>query len=156
MSSTSGARPASLPPAVRALFASLASLVSLASLAAAPTAVRAAGPGDVDRAEIAFQLGNDDAARKDYRAALAHYFESNALAPNRAVLYNIARCYDLLGEPVEAYRYYLEHLALAQPGDKLAESSREALARLASSVALLEVASDPPGATIYLDRKELG
>lgn len=137
----------------RALGLSLiASVLALGS----PEGARAAGPGDVDRAEIAFQLGNEAVLRRDFRNALQHYFESNALAPNRAVLFNIARCYDSLGEAVEAYRYYLEHLALALPEDKTVETAQAALQRLASNVALFEVTSDPPGATIYVDRRELG
>lgn len=114
------------------------------------------GTGTADEAETAFQLGNQAFSASDYRGALGHYFVSNRLAPNKNVAFNIARCYEALGEWVEAYRYFQEH-ALATPAtDATGALSHQALDRLASKVALVDVRSDPSGASVYIDRRDLG
>lgn len=133
-----------------------------ASLAAAPTgAARAAAPvvdtGSADEAEIEFRLGNEAYVGRNFRSALAHYFASNRLAPNRNVLFNIARCYEKLSRYVEAYRYY-EAFRVSGAGQDGAEDQavRRAMQRIRPRVALLRVESEPPGATLYLNREDLG
>jgi outer membrane receptor protein involved in Fe transport len=106
-------------------------------------------------ADIEFQLGNDRYDAGDYKAALAHFLASNRLAPNKNVLVNIGRCYEQLKLIPEAFGYY--SLALEAETDphkkQRIEESRE---RLQDRVARLTVETDPPGAVIYLDRKDLG
>jgi outer membrane receptor protein involved in Fe transport len=109
--------------------------------------------GTADEAEVAFRLGNQAYLAGDYRLALSHWFASNRLAPNPQVVSNLARCYEKLGELVEAYGYYQLH---ALSGASGAEQSREAMARLEGQIALLDIQSDPRGATIFLNRRELG
>ncbi|MCA9515124.1 MAG: TonB-dependent receptor [Myxococcales bacterium] len=140
---------------------SLALAIALGALAApsfvpSPAARAQDRSGTADEAEVAFQLGNAAYQAGDFRAALAHYFASNRLAPNRQVLFNLARCYEQLGQPIEAYRYYQEHAGAAGGDDASAEKSRAAMARLGDKVALLDVVTAPRGATVYLNRKELG
>lgn len=109
-----------------------------------------------DEADVAFELGNRAYAKRDYDAALASYFLSYRLVPNRNVLFNIARCYEALDRNDEAYRYWND-LAV---DDSLPESDkrdiRAALTRLGPKVALISVTSTPPGAEVFLDRKDLG
>lgn len=151
------------PPSRAAILSALA-LVALAltprsahaQAPAPPTSAQTSTVGtNADEADAAFRLGNEAYKRRDYRAALAHYFTSNRLAPNYRVLFNIARCYESLSEPVQAYRYYS---AFAQQATKDAErqAASAALDRVKDQVALLEITSTPPGATIYLNRKNLG
>ncbi len=106
-------------------------------------------------AEVHFELGVAAQQRGDYRTALQHYMLSNRLAYNKNVVFNIARCYELLDRFAEAYRYYSDYLA-----EELEESDRrpaqEALERIGRRVALVHIESTPPGADIYLDRVELG
>ena len=87
--------------------------------------------------------------------ALGEFLASNRLVRNRNVIFNIARCFEQLKHYNEAYRWYTEML-----GDEMAESDRkdltDALKRLRPSLALLQVESTPPGATVYVDRKDLG
>ncbi len=112
-----------------------------------------------DEAEVQFTLGNEGYLRRDFRSALAHYFASHRLVANRNVLFNIARAYEQLGEYPEAFRYYS---LFGRSGEVQALSADEAAAladarrRVQSKVALLDVSTNPPGATIYLDRKDLG
>lgn len=119
-------------------------------------ALPARADNTADEADIAFQLGNQAYAKRDYAKALAAYFLSNRLVPNKNVLYNIARCYEALKSYDEAYRYYFE---LSTAKDLAADDAKDiekALERLSPKVALLAVTTDPPGADIYLDREDLG
>lgn len=111
--------------------------------------------GEADEAEVQFLLGNDAYLRQDWRGALSHWFASNRLAPNRNVLFNIARAYEKLGQFVEAFRYYQE-LADGELPAEVRTAVEEGLRRVSPSVALLDVASTPPGATLYVGRRELG
>ncbi|MBT9557532.1 MAG: TonB-dependent receptor [Myxococcales bacterium] len=108
-----------------------------------------------DEAEVQFTLGNEAYIRRDFRTALAHYFASNRLAPNRNVTFNIARAYEQLGQFPEAFRYY-QDFASETLTDKERSAVDDAMKRVLGSVALLSVQSDPPGATLYIDRKDLG
>src|SRR5690606_26043651 len=91
----------------------------------------------------------------DLRAALSHFLLSNRLAPNKNVVFNIARTYERLDRFADAHRYFVDARAAERDGAVVAEID-EALARIAPKVAVLDVQTDPPGATIYLDRKDLG
>ena len=87
--------------------------------------------------------------------ALGEFLASNRLVRNRNVIFNIARCFEQLSKFNEAYRWYTE----IQGDEMPAEDRKElqlALKRLQPSLALLRVDSAPPGATVYIDRKDLG
>ncbi|RYE93340.1 MAG: PEGA domain-containing protein, partial [Myxococcales bacterium] len=108
-----------------------------------------------DEAELYFKVGAEKFLAREYRGALEYFLRSNRLVPNRNVVFNIARSYELLGQLNDAFRYYT--LALEGETDETARRAVEgALNALRSRVAVLEVVSEPPGATIYIDRKDLG
>ncbi|MEO6420697.1 MAG: TonB-dependent receptor, partial [Polyangiaceae bacterium] len=93
----------------------------------------------------------------DFRGALEHFLASNRLVNNRNVIYNIARTYEQLHEAPNAYRYYTQALdAETEAKSRKRAEIEEALQRISPSVAVLRVESDPPGATVYIDRKDLG
>ena len=126
-------------------------LASIALLAAAP----ALASNTADEADVAFALGNRAYAHRDFTEALAQYFLSYRLVPNRNVLFNIARCYEALGRFDEAFRYYDDLLALdLAPADR--RDVQASVARLRPKVALLHVESTPPGAEVFVDRVDLG
>ncbi|KYF52293.1 TonB-dependent receptor [Sorangium cellulosum] len=80
---------------------------------------------------------------------------SNRLVPNRNVIFNIARTYEALQEYPDAFRYYV--LALEQePNAARRPAIEEALARIRPNVAVINVQTDPPGATVYINRRDLG
>ncbi len=108
-----------------------------------------------DEADVAFQLGNDAYARRDFELALSHYFLSYRLVPNQNVLFNIARCYEAMKRFNEAYRYYNDLLAMPLPEADRKEVA-SALARIGPKVALLTVVTRPEGADIFVDREDLG
>ena len=108
-----------------------------------------------DEADFQFQLGAERYDQGDFKGALEHFLASNRLVPNRSVLFNIARTYEQLKRAPDAYRYYLL-AAEGEPNPQTRKRAEDALARITPSVAILKVETDPPGATIYLDRKDLG
>src|SRR5205814_284213 len=69
---------------------------------------------------------------------------------------NIARSFELLKRYNEAYRWYSDILAEENVSADDRKAVQVALKQLEPSLALLRVESDPPGATVYIDRKDLG
>nr|WP_153822545.1 TonB-dependent receptor [Polyangium spumosum] len=116
---------------------------------------RASADGLADEAELHFQLGAADYQRGEYTSALEHFLLSNRLVPNRRVVFNIARSFEQLNKWPDAHRYYVDALA-GETDPNAIEASKAAITRLAPYVAILDVVTDPPGATIYIDRKDLG
>lgn len=108
-----------------------------------------------DEADLQFQLGADRYEAGDFKGALEHFLASNRLVPNKNVLFNIARTYEQLKRAPDAYRYYL----LALEGETNPQAQKrvnDALTRITPNVAILKVETTPPGATIFLDRRDLG
>jgi outer membrane receptor protein involved in Fe transport len=130
-------------------------LVALLVLTWSLTASPASASGSADEAEVQFQLGNDAFDQRQYHRALSHFFASHRLAANRNVLVNIALCYQGMRSHVEAYRYFTEslHPDMAQADRKAIEKVRD---KARKHIAVLNITSDPPGATIYIGRKDLG
>jgi tetratricopeptide (TPR) repeat protein len=108
-----------------------------------------------DEADLKFRLGAEAYQRTDYRGALEHFLASNRLVPNRNVVYNIARCYEELKQYPEAYRYFTLALEGESSTDTRARIER-ALASLRQNVAVLDVDSEPAGATVFVERRDLG
>lgn len=117
-----------------------------------PTAV---ADGVADEADLQFTIGAEAYGKGDFTAALEHFLASNRLVPNRNVMFNIARAYEQLGRFPDAYRYYID-ASRGDPDAKLRSDITAALARIAPKVAVIVVETSPPGATIYIDRKDLG
>jgi len=111
--------------------------------------------GNADEAETDFRLAVARFQAGDYEGALAWFMASNRLAPNPNVQFNVARTFDALNRLPEAHRWYVEALAGATTDSQRTEI-RQSLDRLESRVAIVEIVTDPPGATMYLDRRELG
>jgi outer membrane receptor for ferrienterochelin and colicin len=108
-----------------------------------------------DEADLKFQLGADAYQRGDYKTALQHFLGSNRLVANKNVLFNIAKTYEKLGRYPEAHRYL--SLALAAETEPVARARIQTeLDQLARRVLVLEIRTTPPGATLYIDRKNLG
>jgi outer membrane receptor for ferrienterochelin and colicins len=153
MSSRSHSRCASVRGAT--VFALLTMALSAALLVHAMEPPRAGADGTADEADLHFRLGNEAYRAGDFSAALEHYLASNRLVPNHNVVFNIARAYQRLEMFPEAYRYYAS--ALAAETDAEARSRIEAsLTELGARVALIDVDSTPSGATVFVDRIDLG
>lgn len=109
---------------------------------------------NADEAELQFQLGATAYQSRSYTSALEHFLASNRLVPNRNVVYNIARSFEQLGRYAEAYRYYVDAKRGAPEED--VKEINEALERLAPRVSVIDVQTVPEGATIFVQRKDLG
>lgn len=108
-----------------------------------------------DEADLHFRIATERYAARDYRGALEHFLVSNRLVPNRNVIFNIARTYEALQEYPDAFRYYVQALDL-EPNAARRPAIEEALARIRPNVAVINVTTDPPGATVYINRRDLG
>jgi outer membrane receptor for ferrienterochelin and colicin len=131
------------------------SLTLVFAAAALVAPIAASADNTADEAEVAFQRGNERYARRDYQDALAEYFLSYRLVPNRNVLFNIARCYEALDRFNEAYRYYNDLRAADFPPEDRRQIS-QALARIRPKVALIHISTEPSGADVFVDREDLG
>ncbi|HEX4473978.1 MAG TPA: TonB-dependent receptor [Polyangiaceae bacterium] len=108
-----------------------------------------------DEADLEFRLGADAYQKGAYEVALEHFLVSNRLVPNRNVIYNIARSYEKSGQFPQAFRYFDGALATEPDPDTRARIVQE-LDRIRPHVAVLDVKTEPPGATLYVDREDLG
>lgn len=111
--------------------------------------------GLADEAELLFQIGLEAYQRGDYKAALQSFLHSNRLVPNKNVIFNIALVFESTQRYADAYRYYVDALQ-GESDPAVRKEITEAVARVSPSVAVLRIETSPPGATIYIDRKELG
>jgi outer membrane cobalamin receptor len=118
-------------------------------------APRAAADDLADEADLKFRLGAEAYQRGDYRAALEEFLASNRLVPNRNVAYNIARCYEQLKQFPEAFRYYSVALLAETDGEARGRIERS-LTAIRKYIAVLEIETSPAGATIFIQRKDLG
>ncbi len=115
----------------------------------------ARGDNLADEAQLQFELGADRYKAGDYRGALEHFLASNRLVPNRNVVFNVARTYAQLKQNADAYRYFNQ--ALEGESDAATRARiEESIARIVPLIAVLRVDSEPPGATISIDRRDLG
>jgi len=108
-----------------------------------------------DEAQSHFLHGNRAYQEKRFEDALASYYLSNRLVANRNVQFNIARCLDRLGRYDEAYRAWSTLLNQPLP-EKDRKAVQVAIDGLRPHLALVEVETTPPGATIYAGRRDLG
>jgi tetratricopeptide (TPR) repeat protein len=106
-------------------------------------------------ADVHFRRGIQAFKDGDYQSALEHLMLSNRLVPNRNVMKNIAVTWEKLGDYQQAYRYYADYVAL-EPDPQKRATAEAAITAIMGKVALVRVESDPPGATVYIDRKNLG
>lgn len=111
--------------------------------------------GNADEADLHFQIAAEAYSKSDFRLALEHFLLSNRLVPNRNVVFNIARTYEQLKRFADAHRYYVDALD-GETNPQTMSTVEDAVKRIAPNVAVLRVESDPPGATVYIDRKDLG
>ena len=124
----------------------------LALLAAAP----ARADSVADEADFRFRRAASLYREGKIEDALGEFLASNRLVRNHNVAFNIARCFEQLKRYNEAYRWYLEILGEKDlPADDR-RAVEAALGRLGNALALVRIESTPEGATVYVDRRDLG
>lgn len=95
------------------------------------------------------------ARNRGFREALNLYHRSLRVTRARSVLFNIALCYEHLERYQDAYAYFSEYLAIPDLSEQDRREAEHRLSSLRPNVALVEIASTPPGGTIYVDRRDL-
>jgi hypothetical protein len=108
-----------------------------------------------DEAEFHFRRGLAFQRQGRFEDALAEFYASNRLVPNRNVQLNIASTLGRLQLYDEAFRAYSEVARQPLQPDERADVER-ALAFLRPKLALVRVESNPSGATIFVGRRDLG
>ncbi|MCB9556050.1 MAG: hypothetical protein H6707_08095 [Deltaproteobacteria bacterium] len=98
---------------LRALFFSLIALLFLPS----PSLQAAPSPADVDLARRHYELGRTYYQQAAYAKALAAFREAYALSKRAALLYNIGKCQEALGQLSEAIASFEAYLAASSQPD---------------------------------------
>jgi tetratricopeptide (TPR) repeat protein len=127
------------------VFSSIAVSASLTlGLGLMPAPVRAAEPRPSTASSSLEQLNEEGAtlyAARDYRRAIEKFIQAYAIEPDPNLLFNIARCYEELGEAdaaIEKYETFLKTPGADTRGQKRA---RESLAALREGSAAAPAAS---------------
>lgn len=115
----------------------------------------AQGADVADEAEFHFRRGLAFQRQGRFEDALAEFYASNRLVPNRNVQLNIASTLGRLQLYDEAFRAYSELARQPLPPDERKDVD-QALAYLRPRLALVRVESTPPGASIFVGRRDLG
>jgi outer membrane receptor protein involved in Fe transport len=129
--------------------------VCLVSLFAASARAEDVAQSVADEAQFHFSRGNQLYRQGRFDEALVELYASNRLVPNRNVKFNIARCLEQLKLYDEAFRAWSE-LARAEAPPAERAAIQTAIDKLRPQLALLQVTTDPPGATIFVNRRDLG
>lgn len=129
---------------------SLIFALSLLSLAAF-TDARAQSVAD--EADAHFRKAAEAYDSFQYDDALLHFMQSNRLSPNATTAGNVGHTFVAMRKYPEAYRWYALAQSLAK--EPLPELDR-AMAAIADKVVLVHLTSEPVGARVYIDRKDLG
>lgn len=91
-----------------------------------------------------------------YDAALSTFLELQRATPSAEGAYNVAVCAELASNLRLAFLFLDEYFRLAPSGHPFAPDARKRKEALSRELALVLIESTPPGATIYVDREELG
>jgi hypothetical protein len=98
------------------------------------------------------------ANESNYIAALQEFNEAYAISPQYAVLYNVGQAHAALGqaaEAIDALNRYLNEGQERIPGARRQQVASQ-ITSLQSRLATLLIVTDPPGANVGIDGRELG
>lgn len=111
-------------------------------------------PSSEDEAKVLFEKGNSAFLEGRYVDALAVYRQAYRLAPKPVVLYNLARCEELLGDYEAAYADFERFLAMGVGTDQLALVQTKLFELKDKVQVTVRVTSEPTGALVFLDGEE--
>jgi len=146
---------------------SISSLLAAALVATFLSVQLAPSPAAADanaEARFYFERGNESLARamrargvprrRAMEAALSDYLQSLRIVRSKNTVYNLAVCYEELGRNEDAFDYFAEYLRADINDAERAEATRR-LEAVRPRVAVLQVGSDPVGAEVWVDRRDL-
>lgn len=118
----------------------------------------AAAPEDVAKAKQVFSAGQKLYKLKQYAEAIEKFEEAYRLKPHAVITFNLARCYEALGDVPKALRSYRAYLA-AQPDATDKELVAQTISRLedrSKSATVVLVNTAPSGAAVTIDGRNHG
>jgi tetratricopeptide (TPR) repeat protein len=131
-------------------FCSSLALLASAALALAPSAARAAdnrpSPAPANASSVA-QLNEEGAAlyaARDYRRAIEKFIQAYAVDSDPNLLFNIARCYEELGETDAAIEKYETFLKTPGADTRGRQRARESLTALRQAKNSAPASAEPP------------
>ena len=144
----------------RRSFVAIGALVLLAG-AVQPAAAQAGPPGgesDIVRAQTLYDRASDLYAEKQYAEALIYFEQASKLVQEPDIHYNIAKCHEKMArykKAVEHFEIYLrmhreKHGTDAPDKADVDATVRDLARRAAPKEVKLTVATEPPGANVYL------
>ena len=147
------------------MFVRITLVLAALCFAAGPSVAAAQSASENAEARVYFEEGNrlfekanrSRGAQQEelFRRALEAYVDSLQIVRSRNALFNAAIVLGELGRNDEAFNYFSEYLGV----EGLSEADREEAARrrdaLRGDVAVLQVTSEPSGALVWVDRKDL-
>ncbi len=86
--------------------------------------------------------------------ALEAYTECMQVVRSPNVIFNLALTLEELGRHAEAFGYYTEYLGMEERSEAETQEARERRDRLLPHLAVVRLASEPPGATVRIDAEE--
>ncbi|WP_428263884.1 PEGA domain-containing protein [Haliangium sp.] len=95
---------------------------------------------------------------RKYAEALAEFEKAYALAPHPLVLYNLAGAHRALSQYDQAVDFYNRflHDGAGVVRDRALAKGRQELEELLALVALVDIRTEPAGATVFTDGREVG
>ena len=102
---------------------------------------------DVSGARLHYQRGNGLFSSGDYKGAIAEFAAADNLAPSAMLEFNIALCYDRLGEQREALKRYQAYLR-EMPNAKNRAAVEAKIRRLEGSLRQAEAATIAPAPAV--------
>ena len=137
----------------------------LVALFLALSGVPASAQADANaEARFYFERGNEQLARatngrgaarrRALEGALADYLQSLRIVRSKNTVYNLAVCYEQLGRNEDAFDAFAEYLRADINEAERTEATRR-LEAVRPRVAVLQIGSAPPGAEVYVDRRDL-
>lgn len=109
-----------------------------------------------EEARVLFKEGNRRLQAGDYLGALERYRAAKELSPSAKILVNLGAALVKLGrhaEAIEMYEQYLQHKD-ADPGRT--DAIQRLIATFEQELAVVVVTVTEPGATVFLDEREMG
>lgn len=139
------------------VFRAAALVLALATLMTSSRVALADGPVALDAAGDAKRRGDEALVNGRPAEALALYKEAYAARPDPALVYNMSRAYQAMGDFSSALDQ-LEHFEANAPADVRARvpGLAKLLAEIRKNVASVAIVADVAGATVRLDDRILG
>lgn len=119
-------------------------------LGLSPSLTMAQTPLESQRAAQSFKEGQRLYSQGQYQKAIDAFLFAHKVRPHAFTLFNIARCYENLGQPQKALQTYRNALRLAKE-EGTVKDLRARIKRLKRYPGRIFLNTNPPGATVSVD-----